>query len=46
MYLKMEETDWPEIPKKLGWIPPDDPEVKEYVSVNSVGIKEKYPTIK
>lgn len=40
----LEREDWPEIPKKLEHIPPDDPEVKKYVFANSGGIEEKNPT--
>ena len=37
-FLEMEETDWPEIPERLGQIPLDDPEVKREVSANIVSV--------
>ena len=37
-FLEKEDTDWPEIPERLGQIPPDDPEVKKEVSVNIVSV--------
>ena len=37
-FLEMEETDWPEIPERLGQIPLDDPEIKKEVFANIVSV--------